>query len=430
MNYWRRRIISVPILLALTITAVACGNTKNGTPGNGGAGSSTSGGSVRGVTDTKIRIGGLAGLTSPSGGYAGADLGAKARFERVNKEGGIAGRQIEWVGVSDDAEDPAKNLSEARKLVQQDNVFALAPVIGLGLLPASSNFLEQNKVPFVGWGFMPGFCFTKFGFGFGGCLSPPNANTSNLALSNTVIDYLKLKKGSTVAIVGYDADPGRTAVAQLKGAFEHEGMKVVYKDTTMPTTDVTDFTPWVQKIMTSNDGNAPDVVSMLPQFNNTIGLTGALRAAGYKGATQNYQAYIPGLLGAQKQIASALNGSYVNTQWLPTEFGGEAITQMQKDLTAIGAKPDIAFGTAIGYWSADVLVQMLQKVGKDLTPETFDKVINGGFVYKPWGDPIGIGPVEYPRDHSQPTPCAAMVQATGSEYKPALPMTCFSVVKS
>src|SRR5262245_32344053 len=45
---------------------------------------------TRGITDTEITVGGLAYLTSPNGSsMAGTELGAKARFERANAEGGV-----------------------------------------------------------------------------------------------------------------------------------------------------------------------------------------------------------------------------------------------------------------------------------------------------------------------------------------------------
>lgn len=437
-------------LSAVSLLAAACGGDDGGDGGDDTTATSTGsdstaagtttpadgestaapsgGGDVRGVTDTTITIGGLAALTSPQGGYTGADVGAKARFERANAEGGIAGRAIDYIGTKDDGEDATRNLDLARQLVQQDEVFAVVPVLGQGFLPQSSDFLVEEQVPFVGWGFMPGFCHNDFGFGFNGCVSPPDGKTSNTSLADTLVDHLDMDAESSVAVIGYDADGGRTGAIQLAAAFENRDVRVVVQDATVPTTDTTDFTPWVEKVMTADDGEPPTAVAMVTLFNNTVGLTGALRDAGYEGAIMNYLTYVPGLLESQAQVAAALEGSYINTQWLPEEFGGPAIEQMQADLEAIGEDPTIGFATSIGYWSADVLVQMLEAVGEDLTPERFNEVVNGGFTYEPLGDPMGIGPVEYPRDHDQPTPCAAMVQVVDAAYEPVLPMNCYEVL--
>jgi branched-chain amino acid transport system substrate-binding protein len=422
----RRSRLVLSILALLTLALASCSTSESNT--SGGSGGTSGGGTVRGVTDTEIKIGGLAALTSQQGGYPGVNEGAKARFERANREGGIHGRQINYVGVTDDGEESTKNLAGARKLVQQDGVFAIAPVVSQALLPQTTDFLESEQVPFVGWGFMPGFCTGAFGFGFNGCITPPGGAVANTSTADTLVQALKLGANDTVAIQGYDADGGRLGVNALKASFENAGVKVVYTDTSMPAVDTTDFTPFVQKIMTAADGKPPTAVAMITLFNNTVGLTGSLNAAGYKGATMNYLTYVPGLLASTPTVANAINGTYVNTQWLPQEFGGSAITQIQSDLKAINQPETIGFATSIGYWSADVLVQMLDAVGQDLTPARFNEVINGGWTYKPWGDPIGIGPVTFPQDRSQPSPCAALVQVNGTEYKPIVPMTCYRII--
>lgn len=429
-------------LAAVALVAASCGGDDDGkdsgsdtttvstdTSGQSTAPDSGGGGAARGVTDTEITIGGLAALTSPQGGYPGADVAAKARFERANREGGIHGRTINYIGTKDDGEDAGRNLDLARQLVQQDEVFAIVPAIGQGLLPQSSDFLEEQQVPFVGYGFMPGFCGTSFGFGFNGCLIPPGGDLANTSLADPLVDHLEMDESSSVAIISYDNEAGRTAMAQVEAVFERRGVRVVLADSSVPTNDATDFTPWVERIMTADDGEPPTAVANVTLFNNTVGLTGALRDAGYAGATVNYLTYVPGLLAAQPQVAAALQDTFVTTQWLPEEFGGTAIDQIKADLEAIGEDPTIGYATSIGYWSADVMVQMLEAVGADLTPETFDQIVNGGWTYEPVGDPIGIGPVEFPRDHAQPTPCAAMVQVKGDAYEPVLPMSCYEVVK-
>lgn len=424
-----RTFLFISVAVTVTVLAAGCSGKKSqgadtGLSGGGGASSAD----VRGVTDTEVVIGGLGALTSPQGGYPGVDTGAKARYERANREGGVAGRQIKFVGFQDDGEVATQNLDLARKLVQQDKVFAIAPGVGQGWLPPTTDFLQQNKVPFVGWGYMPGFCGNSFGFGFNGCTSPSNPTVANGALTGGIIDLKNLGPGNTVAIQSYDNEAGRVPLIQMEAAFEAAGLEVVYSDSKMPVTDAADFTPFVQKIMTSANGKAPDLVAMITTFANTIGLTGSLTAAGYDGTTINYVTYAPGLLASQPQVAASLAGTFVNTSMLPEEFGGTAIAQMQDDLTAIGADPQISIGTSVGYWSADVLVQMLEKVGKDLTVENFEKIINGGFTYEPQGDPIGIGPVEFPRDHEQATPCASIVEVKGTEYVPAVPMTCYDMI--
>jgi branched-chain amino acid transport system substrate-binding protein len=85
----------------------------------------------------------------------------------------------------------------------------------------------------------------------------------------------------------------------------------------------------------------------------------------------------------------------------------------------------VSTGVSIGYWSADVFLQMLQAAGKNLTPETFAAAMNKDFTYKPPFNPPGVGAVSFPRDKNEPTPCAAMIQVQGQRYALKAPMACY-----
>jgi branched-chain amino acid transport system substrate-binding protein len=408
-------------LVAATLLMAACGTSKEGT--------SSGDGSARGVSETEIRVQGIAPLTSASGGYPGADIGAKARFERVNREGGIHGRTINYLGTADDNEDGTKNLDLARKAVQEQDAFAIVPMLGAGFLPATSTYLDQQKVPSVGWGFMPGQCGEpqSFGFGFNGCIQPPGASVVNTSVAAQIVAELA-KPGLTVAIVSDDSANSTEGLKTVKAAFLEQGADVVYAKPNVPTTEQVDFTPFVQDVMTSNDGGAPDLVVFNSIFANTVGITAGLRSAGFTGATLNYIAYVPGLLEQSPDVAAALDGSYVSTQFLPTEFGGSAIDQMKADIEAVSPGATITLGTELTYWMADVFVQMLDAVGADLTPERFGEVVNGGWSSEPWGDPEGIGSIAFPDGHAQPAPCSALVRIKGTSYEPVSPLECFQNV--
>src|SRR5690606_36684952 len=128
------------------------------------------------------------------------------------------------------------------------------------------------------------------------------------------------------------------------------------------------FTPFVQEGMTSNDSDPPYLVVFNSLLANTVGITAGLRDAGFEGETLNYIAYVPGLLEQSADTAAALDGSYVSTQFLPTEFGGDAIEQMVADIEAVDPDAQVTLGVAMTYWLADVFLQMLEAVGQDLSP--------------------------------------------------------------
>ena len=423
--------------LAVALVLGACGEsssddeTGSGDSSESGGGSGGGGGgAVRGVTDDEITIGGIAPLTSPSGGYPGADIGAQARFRRANEEGGIHGRTIDYLGTEDDNEDGTKNLDLARQLVQEQEAFAIVPMLGAGFLPATSDFLNEEQVPSVGWGFMPGQCGgdSDYGFGFNGCIQPPGGAIVNTSLAAQIVEEMGGPDDLTVAIVSDDTANSTDGLNSVKGAFLAEGAEVVYAKPNVPTSEQVDYTPFVQDVMSSNEGGPPDLVVFNSLFANTVGITAGLRAAGFEGETLNYIAYVPGLLEQSPDVAAALDGSYVSTQFLPTEFGGSAIEQLEADVAAVDPDATVTLATALTYWMADVFVQMLDEVGPELTAERFGEVVNGGFTYEPEGDPSGIGPISYPEGHGQAAPCSALVQITGTTYEPVTELTCYENV--
>ncbi len=409
---------------ALILALVGCSSSSKSstqTATTGAAAQAGSSAAGQGVTSDQILIGGVASLTSPQGPvFPGADTGAQAAFEAVNRQGGINGRKIKYI-FKDDGSNPSTNLTDIQQLVLQDHVFAMAPVTSEVFLPGASDFLKNQNVPFTGWGFQPGFCGNPAGFGFNGCLV--STNVANLAILGPLSKVLP--KGASLAFIADNTTSGQSAIKQAQTAADSYGFKMVYSKAILPIDNpVTDFSPYVSALVGSH---ADLIVTDSGSFANDVGLDGALKAAGYKGPTMNFVTYVPGLLTSSPSVASAINGAYTNIQFAPQEQGGPAVAQIEKDLVAIGQKPLISIGVATSYWSAELMIAMLKDVGRDLTPDNFMKKINGGFNWTP-SPSGGVGPVSFPQDHSDPAPCAALVVASGQVYKSAAPLECYKTV--
>ncbi len=99
-----------------------------------------------GVSSSTILLGGTGPLSGPEVAYAGTMIGAKAYFDYVNANGGVFGRKIEYRYV-DDGYDPARSVQAVRKLVQQDEVFAIFNMVGTEQNLAVRPFLNALKVP-------------------------------------------------------------------------------------------------------------------------------------------------------------------------------------------------------------------------------------------------------------------------------------------
>jgi len=254
-------------------------------------------GLTRGITSTSISV----GCVYTSADYAGYVGGIQAAFYEANLKG-IDGRKITLVPCKDDTGGVQSNVSEVEQLVQQNQVFALLSLTEY-ILPGSTNFLSTNQVPYYGWGFNPGFCGYRWGFGWNGCLSPVLLPTSNPLhnvdegnLATAIIKASGLPTSKVrFAVQAENSPSGTSGNADYDSLFKALGAKVVYSEANFPLT-VTgiDFTPYVQAIMAAK----PNIVFISTPFADVGGMASALKAAGYKGITMDFVTYSPGLLGS------------------------------------------------------------------------------------------------------------------------------------
>ena len=77
-----------------------------------------------GVTDTEIKIGNIMPYSGPASAYGVIGRTEAAYFRKINAEGGINGRKINFISY-DDAYSPPKAVEQARKLVESDEVLLI-----------------------------------------------------------------------------------------------------------------------------------------------------------------------------------------------------------------------------------------------------------------------------------------------------------------
>ncbi|HLL27735.1 MAG TPA: ABC transporter substrate-binding protein [Xanthobacteraceae bacterium] len=111
-----------------------------------------------GASDTEIKIGNIMPYSGPLSAYATIGKTQAAYFNKINAEGGINGRKINFISY-DDGFSPPKTVEQARKLVESDEVLFIFQSLGTPTNLAIEKYLNQNKVPqlFVATG------ATKFG---------------------------------------------------------------------------------------------------------------------------------------------------------------------------------------------------------------------------------------------------------------------------
>lgn len=103
-----------------------------------------------GITEDTIRIGNITAESGVLGDtFAPAVRGLRAWVQATNAAGGIGGRQIELF-TCDDREDRARVLECARRLVEQDEVFALLAT-NTRAMGGAAQYLSDQGVPVMGF---------------------------------------------------------------------------------------------------------------------------------------------------------------------------------------------------------------------------------------------------------------------------------------
>jgi branched-chain amino acid transport system substrate-binding protein len=99
-----------------------------------------------GATDSEIKIGNTNPYSGPASAYGTIGKTIAAYFNKVNAEGGINGRKINFV-TYDDGYSPPKTVEQARKLVESDEVLFLFQTLGTPSNTAIQKYMNSKKVP-------------------------------------------------------------------------------------------------------------------------------------------------------------------------------------------------------------------------------------------------------------------------------------------
>jgi branched-chain amino acid transport system substrate-binding protein len=99
-----------------------------------------------GATDTEIKIGNIMPYSGPASAYGVIGKTEEAYFKKINAEGGINGRKINFISY-DDNYSPPKTVEQARKLVESDEVLLVFNSLGTPPNSAIQKYMNTKKVP-------------------------------------------------------------------------------------------------------------------------------------------------------------------------------------------------------------------------------------------------------------------------------------------
>ncbi len=131
LNLSRSLLIAGASALAVSLTATAASAQKK---------------YDEGASDTEIRVGNTNPYSGPASAYGTIGKVIGAFFNKVNAEGGINGRKINFI-TYDDGYSPAKTKEMVTKLVEVDKVLFVFQTLGTPSNTVIQKYLNEKKVP-------------------------------------------------------------------------------------------------------------------------------------------------------------------------------------------------------------------------------------------------------------------------------------------
>ena len=187
-----------------------------------------------GATDTEIKIGNMMPYSGPASAYGTIGKVEAAYFKKINDEGGINGRKINFISV-DDGYSPPKAVEMARKLVGQDEVLFIMQPLGTPSNSAIHKYMNAKKVPqlFVATGASKWNDPKEFPWTMGW---QPNYQTEAGIYAHHI---LQTKPGAKIGVLYQNDDYGKDYLKGFKDALGAKAATMIVKEVSYEVADPT-----------------------------------------------------------------------------------------------------------------------------------------------------------------------------------------------
>lgn len=375
MSFWSSRPLAAAAAVALVVALGACGDDDDSSGGEAEAGGASAADvpaldlpadnvavDAPGVTDTEIRVAGIASATNPIQlPTADSENGVRAYFEMVNDAGGIYGRQLVLDEVIDDG--ALRNETAVQSLVQKD-VFAALPV-DVVLFSGAKKLVDAN-IPTYGWNIGVQWSEGENLFGDKGSYL-----CFNCADTFQVLEWVTRDIGAErAAVLSYSFAQAAECADGMKGALDkyQGGAEPVLVDKSLPF-GATDVSATVAKIADEDI----DIVINCMDANGVVTVAQEMIRQGLDIPVFLPTAYDPPFL---EENADVLEGAYVLLLFTPFETPEDeqppGLKRFLAAMDAIDAEP--TEHAMVGWVSADLFVRGLVEAGPEFTRQ---KVIDG-----------------------------------------------------
>jgi len=171
--------------------------------------------SIQGVTDDKIRIGGTGAFTGVVSITSQYIFAMEAFFDKINKEGGINGRKIEFIYYNDGM-DGSVQLANIKNLWENDKVYC---VLTGTFANAPKEYVEEKNILTFAMAGAPQYLVGKYTFG-----SYPTFDDEARAAASYLIGLGGMKK---IGLIGNNTDMGDIYVEVFEEMLKEKGIELV-----------------------------------------------------------------------------------------------------------------------------------------------------------------------------------------------------------
>src|ERR1700704_2439277 len=321
-----------------------------------------------GATDTEIKIGNIMPYSGPASAYGVIGTTEAKYFQKINAEGGINGRKINFISY-DDAYSPPKTVEQARKLVESDEVLFIFNSLGTPPNSAIQKYMNSKKVPqlFVATGAPKWNDPKDFPWTMGW---QPNYQSESQIYAKYI---LKEKPEAKIAVLYQNDDYGKDYLKGLKDGLGAKAASMIVAEESFETSEPTIDNHIVKLKATNADifvniatpKFAAQAIKKLAEIqwkplhilNNVSASVGrVIKPAGYENS--------------QDIISAAYLKDASDKQWDNDPGMKEFYAFLEKDFPE-GNKLDGS--VVVGYGVAQTLVEVLKKCGDNLTRENVMK---------------------------------------------------------
>src|SRR4030088_70254 len=321
-----------------------------------------------GATDTEIKIGNIMPYSGPASAYGVIGKTEEAYFKKINADGGINGRKINFISY-DDGYSPPKAVEQARKLVESDEVLLVFNSLGTPSNSAIQKYMNSKKVPqlFVATGATKWNDPKNFPWTMGW---QPSYQSETQIYAKYL---LKEKPGAKIAVLYQNDDYGKDYLKGLKDGLGAKAASMIIAEESFATTE-----PTVDNHIVKLKSTGADVFVNIatPKFaaqaikkvaegewkpphilNNVSASVGSvIKPAGYENS--------------QGIISAAYLKDVSDPQWDNDVGMKQFLDFLAKDFPE-GNKLDGS--VVVGYGVSQTLVQVLKQCGDNLTRENVMK---------------------------------------------------------